>query len=84
MTYALTVPGLSLAGFIRRWNRESPWKALWAMMIGFFVIMVDATIVAVANPTIMTDLRMLQRGDLGDQLLPAGLCGGVAGSRSPR
>ena len=59
MTYALTVPrsGL-LAGLIRRWNRESPWNALWAMMIGFFMIMVDATIVAVANPTIMTDLRI--------------------------
>ena len=59
MTYALTVPrsGL-LAGFIRRWNRESPWNALWAMMIGFFMIMVDATIVAVANPTIMSDLRI--------------------------
>ncbi len=58
MTYALTVPGGSLAGFLRRWNRESPWNALWAMMIGFFMIMVDATIVAVANPTIMTDLRI--------------------------
>jgi EmrB/QacA subfamily drug resistance transporter len=59
MTYSLTVPrsGL-LAGFIKRWNRESPWNALWAMMIGFFMIMVDATIVAVANPTIMSDLRI--------------------------
>ena len=59
MTDALTVPrsGL-LAGFIRRRNPESPWNALWAMMIGFFMIMVDATIVAVANPTIMTDLRI--------------------------
>ncbi len=28
------------------------------MMIGFFMIMVDSTIVAVANPTIMTDLRI--------------------------
>src|ERR1700722_5756930 len=43
---------------IRRGNRESPWNALWAMMIGFFMIMVDATIVAVANPTIMTELRI--------------------------
>ena len=50
MTYALTLA--------RRWNRESPWNALWAMMIGFFMIMVDATIVAIANPTIMTDLRI--------------------------
>jgi EmrB/QacA subfamily drug resistance transporter len=59
MTYALRLPGSgSLIGFIRRRNRESPWNALWAMMIGFFMIMVDATIVAVANPTIMSDLRI--------------------------
>ncbi len=35
---------------------QSPWNALWAMMIGFFMIMVDATIVPIANPTIMADL----------------------------
>ena len=58
MTYALMSPGRSLTGFIKRWNRENPWNALWAMMIGFFMIMVDATIVAIANPTIMTDLRI--------------------------
>lgn len=34
----------------------SPWNALWAMMVGFFMILVDATIVAVANPTIMEEL----------------------------
>ena len=28
------------------------------MMIGFFMIMVDSTIVAIANPTIMADLRI--------------------------
>src|ERR1700692_868927 len=39
-------------------RRENPWNALWAMMIGFFMIMVDSTIVAIANPTIMTDLRI--------------------------
>ncbi|WP_156689784.1 MFS transporter [Mycobacterium sp. Marseille-P9652] len=37
---------------------DNPWNALWAMMIGFFMIMVDSTIVAIANPTIMTDLRI--------------------------
>ena len=36
----------------------NPWNALWAMMIGFFMIMVDATIVAIANPTIMADLHI--------------------------
>ena len=34
----------------------NPWYALWAMMVGFFMILVDATIVAVANPTIMEQL----------------------------
>ena len=33
-----------------------PWQALWAMMVGFFMILVDATIVAVANPSIMEKL----------------------------
>ena len=33
-----------------------PWRALWAMMIGFFMILVDSTIVAVANPRIMEKL----------------------------
>jgi EmrB/QacA subfamily drug resistance transporter len=34
----------------------NPWHALWAMMVGFFMILVDATIVAVANPVIMDKL----------------------------
>jgi EmrB/QacA subfamily drug resistance transporter len=33
-----------------------PWRALWAMMVGFFMILVDATIVSVANPSIMAKL----------------------------
>src|ERR1700716_4485213 len=33
-----------------------PWHALWAMLVGFFMILVDATIVAVANPSIMDKL----------------------------
>ncbi|KUI30921.1 MFS transporter [Mycobacterium sp. IS-1742] len=33
-----------------------PWPALWAMMVGFFMILVDATIVAVANPVLMEEL----------------------------
>ncbi len=35
----------------------NPWNALWAMMIGFFMILVDSTIVAVANPSIMERLQ---------------------------
>ena len=34
----------------------NPWNALWAMLVGFFMILVDATIVAVANPSIMAEL----------------------------
>ncbi|MGV0067202.1 MFS transporter [Mycobacterium colombiense] len=37
---------------------HNPWNPLWAMMIGFFMIMVDSTIVAIANPTIMASLRI--------------------------
>lgn len=33
-----------------------PWPALWAMVIGFFMILVDTTIVAVANPAIKAAL----------------------------
>ena len=40
----------------RRLAGENPWHALWAMMVGFFMILVDATIVAVANPSIMEKL----------------------------
>src|SRR5271163_1968723 len=49
--------GLSRTDFAKRFNAENPWNALWAMMIGFFMIMVDSTIVAIANPTIMADLH---------------------------
>ncbi len=35
----------------------NPWNALWAMMVGFFMILVDSTIVAVANPSIMEKLQ---------------------------
>jgi hypothetical protein len=27
-----------------------PWPALWALVVGFFMILVDTTIVSVANP----------------------------------
>jgi EmrB/QacA subfamily drug resistance transporter len=33
-----------------------PWPALWALVIGFFMILVDSTIVSIATPAIMADL----------------------------
>jgi len=37
-------------------TRSGEWPALWALCLGFFMIMVDGTIVAVANPVIMREL----------------------------
>lgn len=34
----------------------NPWPALWALVIGFFMILVDTTIVSVANPAIKAAL----------------------------
>lgn len=31
----------------------SPWPAMWALVLGFFMILVDATIVSIATPAIM-------------------------------
>ncbi|WP_282837759.1 DHA2 family efflux MFS transporter permease subunit [Microbacterium flavum] len=42
-------PGAESAG-------RSPWPALWALVIGFFMILVDTTIVSVANPAIKAAL----------------------------
>jgi EmrB/QacA subfamily drug resistance transporter len=50
-------PGQSRT-FAKPVNSTNPWNALWAMMIGFFMIMVDSTIVVIANPTIKADLHI--------------------------
>ncbi|WP_394553332.1 DHA2 family efflux MFS transporter permease subunit [Agromyces sp. MMS24-JH15] len=34
-------------------TERKPWPALWALVIGFFMILVDTTIVSVANPAIL-------------------------------
>ena len=39
-----------------RTHERSPWPALWALVIGFFMILVDTTIVSVANPAIKAAL----------------------------
>jgi EmrB/QacA subfamily drug resistance transporter len=44
-------PDVEMAG-----TPSNPWNALWAMLVGFFMILVDSTIVSVANPTIMDKL----------------------------
>ncbi len=33
------------------------WPALWALVLGFFMILVDSTIVSVATPALMSDLH---------------------------
>ena len=38
-------------------NVARPWPALWSLVIGFFMILIDTTIVSVANPTIMEGLH---------------------------
>jgi EmrB/QacA subfamily drug resistance transporter len=34
-----------------------PWPALWALVLGFFMILIDTTIVSVANPSILKSLH---------------------------
>ncbi|WP_152649751.1 DHA2 family efflux MFS transporter permease subunit [Demequina oxidasica] len=41
---------------------RSPWPALWALVVGFFMILIDTTIVAVANPSIQQGLDTTTTG----------------------
>jgi EmrB/QacA subfamily drug resistance transporter len=38
-------------------TEKDPWPALWALVLGFFMIMVDTTIVSVATPAIIENLH---------------------------
>ncbi|APE36655.1 MFS transporter [Nocardia mangyaensis] len=38
-------------------TQRNPWLALFALVVGFFMILLDMTIVAVANPAIMAELH---------------------------
>jgi EmrB/QacA subfamily drug resistance transporter len=38
-------------------TEKKPWPALWALVVGFFMILVDSTIVSVATPTIAAKLH---------------------------
>ena len=38
-------------------SSANPWPALWALCLGFFMILVDSTIVSVAIPTMMDSLH---------------------------
>lgn len=47
---------MTAARQLLRTRTGNPWYALWALLVGFFMILLDATIVAVANPSIMDAL----------------------------
>jgi len=57
MTERTTIAGAGTApGATGSPPATNPWPALWALVIGFFMILVDTTIVAVANPAIKAAL----------------------------
>ena len=39
-------------------RQYKPWPALWSLIIGFFMILIDTTIVSVANPSIQRGLKV--------------------------
>lgn len=49
-------PGPGLAQTVTPPAATRSWPALWALVVGFFMILVDTTIVSVANPRIMQAL----------------------------
>ena len=51
-----TPAATATTGSHRLQGPKNPWPALWALVIGFFMILVDTTIVSVANPAIKAAL----------------------------
>ena len=43
---------------------KKPWPALWALLVGFFMILIDTTIVGVANPAIQRGLKVTSVSDV--------------------
>ncbi|MBN6191047.1 MULTISPECIES: DHA2 family efflux MFS transporter permease subunit [Microbacterium] len=56
MTESRQAAGPQTGPFAAGHAPKSPWPALWALVIGFFMILVDTTIVSVANPAIKAAL----------------------------
>lgn len=56
MTDSPTTTGPTTGPYATGHKPRSAWPALWAMIIGFFMILVDTTIVSVANPAIKAAL----------------------------
>jgi EmrB/QacA subfamily drug resistance transporter len=52
-----TIGSPDLAGSGSDPRLQRPWPALWSLVVGFFMIMVDSTIVTIALPTIRADLH---------------------------
>ena len=75
----------SLGDMVDDTGDRSPWPALWALCVGFFMILVDTTIVSVATPTILRGAaHRRRRRRLGHQRLPARLRRAAADHRPPR
>ena len=58
MTHRAPAPGLAERGFVpKRRGHGHPWLALLAVSLGLMMVMLDATVVAIANPAISLDLH---------------------------